>query len=126
MNDLQKLDREIVAAQSEMHSLDVDIGKIRSQIDHAKATYQTGGGRADPVWLARARTALRHKGRARVTLQNQLADLNRRRRTMNRALSERDDGRMFVTCAKAVLDEATYLRIWDEVRIRQTAEGVRS
>lgn len=101
--------------KQEMLVLDEDMNSIRTQIDHARARRFKEGIFADPDWWARANSALRHKGRRRQELQNQLGEMNRRQRAENKINSDRDDGRAFVRAAKALLTGEMYARIWSEV-----------
>jgi hypothetical protein len=107
--------------KQEMLVLDEEMNSIRVQIDHAKARRFKEGTFADPDWWARANSALRHKGRRRQELQNQLGEMNRCLRAQNKANSDRDDGRAFVRAAKALLTGEMYARIWSEVERERAA-----
>jgi hypothetical protein len=105
--------------KQEMLVLDEEMNSIRAQIDHAKARRFKEGTFADPDWWARANSALRHKGRRRQELQNQLGELNRRQRAENKAKADQNDGSAFIRAAKRLLPGEVYANIWSEAKREQ-------
>jgi hypothetical protein len=116
---LQEIEQAIRDTQQAMLTLSEESGSIKTQLEHAKAKRYSQGEWSDPDWWARANAALRHMARQSQSYQLTLGELNRRRRAKLHEISDRDDGRMFISCAKEALSPERYMSIWAEVRRRQ-------
>jgi hypothetical protein len=100
-----------------MGVLDEQCGSIRGQIEHSRALWKETG-ETDPRWYARARYALRAKGRQRQALQTRLGEINRRIRERDNLARETRQERMFIAECRRLLPRETWEQIWRAVRER--------
>lgn len=121
---IEEIDAAISGLKLAMTDHDVELTRIRAQLDHAKAERKETGMLADQHWFVNATAALRHKGRQRQTMQAVMSDLSKRRKEINRKLYERMRERRFVAAARAVLPHETYERIWNEVKRLEGEEEI--
>jgi hypothetical protein len=108
MEKLETKRESLVARDAE---LGVNIASIKSQLEHAQARRETGRQMADPIWVARANSALRHYKREREAAQNELSRVNR---VIKAARAQASD-RRFIDVARRVLDKETYCSILSQV-----------
>jgi len=104
-----------------MGVLDEQCGSIWGQIEHSRALWKETR-ETDPRWYARARYALRAKGRQRQALQTRLGEVNRRIRERENLARETRQERMFIAECRRLLPRETWERIWDAVRTKQEEE----
>lgn len=80
---------------------------IEYDIDMATAKYHTTGERSDPVWLAKARRALKHN---RQDYQRLVQELSQRRKALG-AKKEHDFAQAFMSIARRHLPEEEFYKI---------------
>lgn len=88
-----------------------DIITIKGQIEHSDADFNTDGIAADPHWKARAKAAMRHKGRRDQELARQLGTINREMRSRHRDTHDANFEKAFLAVAKIMLPAETYEQI---------------
>lgn len=90
--------------------MELNLAKIRGQLEAAEAAVHISGEYADPDWYRRAKGALRFKG---IEHQNILRELGARKRT---ELDDRQNsqGQAFIRAAKRRLDRALFLELLQE------------
>lgn len=93
-------------------TIELDLARIKTQLDTAKAGVMADGVYADAKWFAAAQGALRFKGREHQMI---LRELGGRRKSSNRAANASHE-RLFIQVAKRLLSEDLYNDIWAHVR----------
>jgi hypothetical protein len=97
---------------------EVELIRIRAQLDDATAERAATGQYADARWFAKAKLALRLKGQVAQVLNRRLAELRDEQKKQNvvaSAARDQDREERFVDAARKVLPKDLYLAVWAEV-----------
>ena len=112
---LTKLLSEKNDVENKMDRVDLDLISIKAQIDEAKGDAKAFSEYSNPQWWSSVNSAARHKGLQRQKLQRQLGDLNSR----IKALSAMGFEKLFIDCARDLLDRDTFTEIINKVNKQQ-------
>lgn len=108
ISDLEVYRQQIMRAKEENT---IDIAKIKSQIELAKANVVKTGEYADPNWFARVRAALRYKGWRDQMLGNELGRAANRIRDLRAKETANSFEHRFVEAAKRKLTGEQFAEI---------------
>lgn len=105
--------RQVVQEQlTELHQQkdanDLEISRIKKQLEDARYEAASSGVYADPKWYARAQFALRAKGREAQRLQVKIGETGRLLRKLNNAQIDQ----CFVAAARKLLERDVFSEVW--------------
>lgn len=100
------------AIEAAINELELDLSKIKAQLEDASMKRSTTGEYADPHWFSSARAAQRFKGAAHQRLLRRLAELKR----AGRASREWSMERKFIEVARRRLEPETFDSILAEAK----------
>lgn len=103
----------------EKELIDIDILRIREQLEKAKSRVWSEGEYSDPQWYQRATTALRVNGQRSQRVQRIMGELGKRIRKMHNA----DFDRCFIDAARAALDSPTFDSVWNAAKKLSAERG---
>jgi hypothetical protein len=103
---------DLVTLEEARSQLEADMGKIRLQLDHARANVHATGEYADPKWFVSAQHALRCKGQAHQNLLREIATLKRQQKQTISLSFEK----AFIAAARRRLSPDLWRALCDEAR----------
>jgi ribosomal protein L29 len=108
---ITELEAERTRIEAEMMQVCEDIASIKGQIEHAQARRVETGIWTNPMWFAKANSALRRKNAEREARQCELGKVNRRIKELK---AKAFDAR-FIDVARRVLTKEQYIAILSQV-----------
>lgn len=106
---LQRQVRDLLALKD---ANDLEIARIKKQLEDARFSARTTGTYSDSDWYSRAQYALRMRGRDSQRFQQKIGDMNRALRQLNNAQVEL----CFVEAARRRLSGAEFLELWEHAK----------
>ena len=102
---------ELTEKIEEKKAIDEICDNIISQLESATAKNKMGLGRADDVWFAKARGALRHNRRKRQELQDEISELKRKEKQIHNSSQDKEFLKAVLDIAKNNLTDEQYDKI---------------
>lgn len=103
------LERQVRDLHSLKEANDVEIARIKKQLEDARFAARTTGEYSNSDWYSRAQYALRMRGRDSQRFQHKIGDMNRALRKLNNAQVEL----CFVEAARRRLERAEFEQLWE-------------
>jgi hypothetical protein len=101
-----------------IEELELERLRIKRDIEAAKAHFHETGERADPIWLSRAKAAIRGKSNIRQRLQDRLGVLRRAEKESRIGEEQRRFERCFIDAARVLLTPSQFIAVAQAAQAR--------